>query len=1002
MQRQRGFDSERSAVIDYVRHGRRAGLSPHPLFEPATWDKRRWRERAGDPFSLYLSAPQRGSRRLHPVWDQDAYQRDHPTAAKHQYGLLGHVSEHASPSTSMTLDLEGHPPVVVSWAGLRDHLFEAARQWAESNALAGPRWSERWDDRAEKSFRARARGVELPVEAQGFGEPLVSVVMPAWNRAPQLRRAVRSLQAQSLRGWELIIVDDGSTDDTALVADGLAAYDPRIRVLREQHRGVSATRNSAIAAARGRWLAFLDTDNTWEPSFLELAVRGATAAGSRAGYAAMRSTRRGGTRYRAYDGGLDALRVGNHIDLNVLVVETDLVREVGGFTEDLRRTVDYDLVLKLAHRTSVPYLPFVGADYSDDTADVDRISVREPLTWDFAVRARYLVDWEALRAHWSSPEAPQRGVSAVVPSTGDVMATAATLAGLLSDRYVEEVVVVDPGSRRANALALSLLTLTDRRVQVHRSAADVGTPLGVDLGLALVTRATTVLCQAGVVPAPGCVEALVALIDDEPDCAAAQPLLIGLDGAVDNAGVDLVGASCTPLPLFRGHPVEDVAGLGVLTVPAAGGEILVARTRELVQVGGVDARMAGVVAWTDLSLRLRHRPTGTVAARTDVVARRVRGPFTPALASGDAGVFHERWAGSHRPADHKIWSRAGFDLVHVRTTWSGRPPVTSSLTPVLRRPQRLVRDGPGAGSPSLRWALRIAAPAGPRGDAWGDRHFAEALARSLRRLGQDVAVHAREAVRLPTTYLDDVEVVIRGLDVVPPDPAKVSILWVISHPEDVTVRELGGFDAVFAASEPWSTRMTEQSGRDVVPLLQCTDPTLFHPGVADADGDPPVLFLGNSRNIYRPVVRHVVEAGIPLQVVGAGWERFLPDGVVTSTFLPNDEVAAAYRRAGVVLNDHWKDMRTEGFCSNRLFDVTAAGGRALTDPVDGVEELFGGSVRSWADPPSLVQMLTAPHDEVFAGEEQRVENAHRIARDHSFNRRAEELLAIAVGLWENG
>src|SRR4029450_6877770 len=99
-------------------------------------------------------------------------------------------------------------------------------------------------------------------------------------------------------------------------------------------------------------------------------------------------------------------------------------------------------------------------------------------------------------------------------------------------------------------------------------------------------------------------------------------------------------------------------------------------------------------------------------------------------------------------------------------------------------------------------------------------------------------------------------------------------------------------------------------------------------------GDP-VLFVGNSRRVLRPVVRDALAAGLPLAVYGDLWSGLGPEGVVRGRWGPNDQLAAAYRSAGVVLNDHHNDMRAEGFVSNRLFDAGASGARVITDPVPG-------------------------------------------------------------------
>jgi len=101
-------------------------------------------------------------------------------------------------------------------------------------------------------------------------EPVVSVVMPAYNCRSYIRQAVESVMGQTFSDWELLIINDCATDDTLAVARELAAGDPRIRVLsNEKNLGVSKTRNRGIAEAKGKYIAYLDSDDVWLPEKLE-------------------------------------------------------------------------------------------------------------------------------------------------------------------------------------------------------------------------------------------------------------------------------------------------------------------------------------------------------------------------------------------------------------------------------------------------------------------------------------------------------------------------------------------------------------------------------------------------------------------------------------------------------------------------------------------------------------------------------------------------------------
>jgi glycosyltransferase involved in cell wall biosynthesis len=95
--------------------------------------------------------------------------------------------------------------------------------------------------------------------------PLVSVIIPTYNRAGLVRQALASVKAQTYRDFEIVVVDDGGTDGTY---EALAA-DQELRVQRHpRRRGVAAARNTGVAAARGEWLAFLDSDDLWLPDKL--------------------------------------------------------------------------------------------------------------------------------------------------------------------------------------------------------------------------------------------------------------------------------------------------------------------------------------------------------------------------------------------------------------------------------------------------------------------------------------------------------------------------------------------------------------------------------------------------------------------------------------------------------------------------------------------------------------------------------------------------------------
>src|SRR5689334_4331637 len=97
--------------------------------------------------------------------------------------------------------------------------------------------------------------------------PLVSIVMPAYNRANFIIETIDSIQKQTYSNWELIIVDDGSTDRTSEIIMNIE--DKRIRYYKEQHRGMEDARNFGLEKARGEFIGFMDSDDLWAINKLE-------------------------------------------------------------------------------------------------------------------------------------------------------------------------------------------------------------------------------------------------------------------------------------------------------------------------------------------------------------------------------------------------------------------------------------------------------------------------------------------------------------------------------------------------------------------------------------------------------------------------------------------------------------------------------------------------------------------------------------------------------------
>lgn len=188
--------------------------------------------------------------------------------------------------------------------------------------------------------------------------PTVSVVIPTYDRLGMLREAVASVRAQTFEDWELIVVDDGSTDGTVGWVWG--HEERRMRLVTLEHGGNPArTRNAGIQESRGKWIAFLDSDDLWTSDKLERQIRKVSAAAGRWSYTAIELIDEGGDVIpiragspRVESGWIleEVVETTIGVAISSLMVERELLLHLSGFDEDpkLLFREDYDLALRLA------------------------------------------------------------------------------------------------------------------------------------------------------------------------------------------------------------------------------------------------------------------------------------------------------------------------------------------------------------------------------------------------------------------------------------------------------------------------------------------------------------------------------------------------------------------------------------------------------------------------------------------------------------------------------
>jgi len=202
---------------------------------------------------------------------------------------------------------------------------------------------------------------------------LFSIIMPAYNREGIIARSIQSILDQSYSNFELIVIDDASTDRTADVVRSFP--DSRIRLIQKETRGgAPSARNAGIRAAKGEYLTYLDSDNTMSANFL-MAFSGAfiELPEAEALYCAQALYRDKETiPYAIRYGSLNRALIENqnYIDLNVLAHKATLIEKVGLFDEEFQRFSDYDYILKIMEANSKVYsIPAILSNYYLRAAD---------------------------------------------------------------------------------------------------------------------------------------------------------------------------------------------------------------------------------------------------------------------------------------------------------------------------------------------------------------------------------------------------------------------------------------------------------------------------------------------------------------------------------------------------------------------------------------------------------------------------------------------------------
>ncbi len=333
-----------NALAHYVSEGAAKGCNPNPLFD-TEWYRTMYPEVAGSqlsPLAHYLTTGASKGYKTSPIFVADLRlweKRDHAGAFSE--------AARANPLRSR-VDLLNVIDQIDRGRGL--HFFEQLKKVV---CVCGEDVLQEVDRTLDATFAAPAD--------RRTQQPLVSVIMPVFNRSGFVADAISSVLNQSYENLELIVCDDGSTDDTWEVCKALS--DGRLKLLRQANAGAAAARNRCLEAATGEYIAYLDSDNLWHPDFLRVMIQAMLAApGQPMAYANYFDISVDGAftevnTVRARDFDYELQLKSPFVDLNSIVHHRALYQTFGGFDERLQALQDYDLIARYAWPRDALHVP---------------------------------------------------------------------------------------------------------------------------------------------------------------------------------------------------------------------------------------------------------------------------------------------------------------------------------------------------------------------------------------------------------------------------------------------------------------------------------------------------------------------------------------------------------------------------------------------------------------------------------------------------------------------
>ena len=495
--------------------------------------------------------------------------------------------------------------------------FTAQGEGAPTEPLEPPRPS-----------NARTAADPQAAESCTPSEPLVSVIVPTFNRLDTLLGAVTSVLNQTYKNLEVIVVNDSGADAENLVTflnrDGRVTY-----IKHGKNRGLAAARNTGIGAARGKYIAYLDDDDKFYPDHIATLVKYLEGSDYKAAYTdAYRVHQvREGDQYVVHgkdvpysaDFNFAALLVFNYFPVLCMMHERACLQEVGGFDETLTTHEDWDLWIRLSRKYPLAHLKQITAEFTwrtDGTSMTSRIAPDYVRTAEI-IYLKYRSYAEAIpgvlaaqrrRLQSSNVDIGRKAYacSIIIPAFNKVELTIQCLTRLAEATHgVEyEVILVDNGSTDGTQTLCDALS---GDVQVLRNEENLGFAVACNQGAKVARGQYLVFLNNDTIPLEGWLTALVQEAQASPGVTVVGSKLLYENGTVQHGGIAFSWLYGTAYHIYLGVKADAPMVNRRRELQAVTAACMLVRREAFEEVGGFDEGFRNGFEDMDLCLRIRDR-----------------------------------------------------------------------------------------------------------------------------------------------------------------------------------------------------------------------------------------------------------------------------------------------------------------------------------------------------------------------------------------------------------